>query len=705
MTIIGASAHCVPCEQCSHWIEILIRDEHNQPFSNVKGTLIDGCGKEHSITVGEAPILLTSLAAGRVSIQLDAETWQQETEKRLPFEGKESPVDQWLAQNPQGYEAATRTRHNLTLGDMLTLDESETVLPRHKANLLGTPKLVSDNSHLVVIQGCRFITLRLGVFFDGTANNTYSAKWGKQKLDAYYNQWKASYDASKTIAQKHGKSAVDLPVTELMDSCFEFAGLEGSAANELTNIQKLFDLYLSDVFNEDNTVFQHAQYITGIGTGNSTVIGPAEEDDTGYGMGIGDYGVAAKVETAVEQICRELKEMVQIIERTHSEVDGFNKLEFDVFGFSRGAAAARHFINTVLDGIVGFFAQSFGDECRKLELSLSKGFDWDDNEFSEIMFAGLFDTVAAIANWKKQDLSPHDNNNAPIRLWLDPFRVKKVVHLTANNTTEYRKNFSSNKVNSASNFVELSLPGAHSDIGGGYHSRMSFAQKDYLLPLLENKQIMEKNESLRKYLFLTDDRLNKILIDKLEEAHNAEIDHGWLESDYKYTPIIKQGNLASMRLLYRKCTEGDLSRLYLRVMYGLAVHSGVPIDDEQDNKNIWLSDDIKTSMYYSVPKYLTNQVTKDFYPFGKFSNHILNLAKLGEIGSLKNELSSNRRLKIFNELGLIHHSSDGSVLYGVIYPMEAHQIDGQYQREAYECEKDNIIDYSTHIGMQRPELS
>ncbi len=41
MSSTGAHPHCQPCENLKRWIEIIVRDEHNQPFEGVSGVLID----------------------------------------------------------------------------------------------------------------------------------------------------------------------------------------------------------------------------------------------------------------------------------------------------------------------------------------------------------------------------------------------------------------------------------------------------------------------------------------------------------------------------------------------------------------------------------------------------------------------------------------------------------------------------------------
>ena len=327
MSFLGVSPYCVPCERYDHWIEIIIRDEHNQPFPNIKGVLIDGSGAAHPVVVGEEPILLVTLAPGRVSIKFDNALWLRETQKRLPFEGEQSPVKQWLRNNPTGHESRSWLQQTLTLGDFVDLEREQHLPPRHQAGALGLPNLVADKSHHVTIQGCRYINLRLGVFFDGTANNTYSAKWGKQELDKHYKTWKQSYVVSKELTKSNSDF---IPPKELLDDCFapplsiKEAG-SISANNELTNVQKLFDLYQNNEFNEDGTTFYHAQYVTGIGTGNSTDIAPADEDVMfGQGMGINKYGVEAKVETSIEQICQHLRELIIEMEK-HFPVDGFQK--------------------------------------------------------------------------------------------------------------------------------------------------------------------------------------------------------------------------------------------------------------------------------------------------------------------------------------------------------------------------------------------
>ena len=92
----------------------------------------------------------------------------------------------------------------------------------------------------------------------------------------------------------------------------------------------------------------------------------------GQALGLGEYGVEAKVETAIEHIVDSFNLIKQQL--TDIQADGVNKIELDVFGFSRGAAAARHFINVVLDGEQGEFVPKFVGACQQNELALQAGF-------------------------------------------------------------------------------------------------------------------------------------------------------------------------------------------------------------------------------------------------------------------------------------------------------------------------------------------
>lgn len=141
-------------------------------------------------------------------------------------------------------------------------------------------------------------TIRVSVFFDGTANNR-----------------------ANTSARLSGSQAY-------LDN-----EDEGSFQNDYSNVSRLETLCLGD------DTFEHSfsVYVEGIGTTDG-------KGDTTYGLalGMGATGVKAKVERGVNEVLRQIRQLPiagKIIERIH----------LDAFGFSRGGAAARYFVHFVLD--------------------------------------------------------------------------------------------------------------------------------------------------------------------------------------------------------------------------------------------------------------------------------------------------------------------------------------------------------------------
>lgn len=685
----GTSPYCYPCENSNHWIEILVRDEFNQPFSGVSGVLIDGAGNEFPISLGETPIVLEELAAGVATLKLDSQSWliEAQGDKRTP--NSEANPTKEFASEYQGHQDSTPKYVEITAGDVTELAEGEVLPSRHQKGKADSLKLVVDNSYVLQVRGFNFITLRVGMFFDGTGNNTYSAQWGKKQLEKYYTKWR-----NKHIVHK------DKPVTEWPDEMFEYPddenfhffweedyAVDGSASNELTNIQKLHDLYPDDVFDAERNTFVHPEYITGIGTGNEKDSSkPADESlMPGQAFGTGDYGVIAKVETGIKQLCKALGAISESDQFIKTNADGFKAIKLDVFGFSRGAAAARHFSNDVVDGEKGTFATKFTQACKANSIDMKAGFDWGDNESCCIKFVGLFDTVAAIFDPWSGDFTPHNDNNGDVRLWLDPERIDKVVHITAHKKTEYRYNFCLNKVNPNGKFDEYVVPGAHSDLGGGYQSTLSYdtlagqSQGRYKLPLLEKKPIKRLRRNVNRWNY---DKVKASLDERFKKVIDHELCLGWNANDYiiDYKTVTRGGNDQTYlegTLHNKRVVEGDLSRLYLRVMFGLAENAEVPLDDQQGK--VW---DEQEDSYYSVPKIVGG------YEFGELCEKALSAAKSGKMLSALNvksveEVKDSAIMASFMKANLIHHSADCSIAN------KPHKSGDTFVREIFECKKES----------------
>ncbi|NBC81721.1 type VI secretion system tube protein Hcp, partial [Enterobacter asburiae] len=69
----------------------------------------------------------------------------------------------------------------------------------------------------------------------------------------------------------------------------------------------------------------------------------------GQSLGIADTGVIAKTDKAVAGLISKIEQTLRNLKNIlNKQLLIVKSLQFDIFGFSRGAAAARHFANRVL---------------------------------------------------------------------------------------------------------------------------------------------------------------------------------------------------------------------------------------------------------------------------------------------------------------------------------------------------------------------
>ncbi|MBX9410518.1 DUF2235 domain-containing protein [Pseudomonas baetica] len=273
------------------------------------------------------------------------------------------------------------------------------------------------------------IALRIGVFFDGTGNNANNTA------------------AGLLCGAQHPIAPQDIPA-----SCTPYMGdPDSSYGADATNIKKLADLYYESPIGEGEGAIKKVSrplYIEGIGT-------RANEKDSlvGQGMGRGETGVAGRVQTSFTFIKQVIEDALQ--ENPNSEIAS---ITFDTFGFSRGAAAARHFSNEIVRGKQGPLRDSL-----TTAKNFSRTFSDEYGGGINMGFIGLFDTVPSIAGFTnfgrvKSPIAPG------VRLYFDRRFFHNVVHLVARD--ECRANFALSRVKP--DYPEYTCPGVHSDIGGSY---------------------------------------------------------------------------------------------------------------------------------------------------------------------------------------------------------------------------------------------
>lgn len=349
------------------------------------------------------------------------------------------------------------------------------------------------------------VTVHVGVFFDGTGNN---------RLNCLYT---------------------------------------GTATS---NIARLYELYCdqaSERLAPGQTKLSLGIYVEGIGTYTGAKDSVLSTLTGGFGA-----GVVARAQRAATAVVEHIGRWSQINPQAC-----IAHIEVDIFGFSRGAAAARHFANDLDKGPASHLAHAW----PAARAALAEGFDWQSSSCLAINFIGLFDTVAAIVSPVDGDFSPANDINPGVELGLRPDIGTKVVHLVARD--EHRKNFPLTQAHE-----DIVMPGAHADLGGGY------------LPVVHEQLVLSRPISSIEPYALADERSQAYL-----QTHADYLRHQALWQQLQLStelciqatplPVGDSGDEGRQKQVVTyvrgdRQVEGDLALVYLRVMHALAVAHQVP---------------------------------------------------------------------------------------------------------------------------------
>ena len=567
---MAISPYCIPCEQYNCWIEIDVRDEHNHSFKGQKATLTDATGNTKTVTLKDGPTLVEGFAVGPVTVKLETQPWLKASQSREALKEGETTQVPAYTDKLFGHCDVKREHVKVTTGD-LCLTEPEQPLPEgHQAGQAQPPRFITKHSYVVEVKGYQLNILRIGVFFDGTANNSFKHEEGKADIEAFLAQCVDPLEQDR-MRQQCMAGAVSLN--------------DNSQANDLTNIGKAQDIYQSP----SDGGLTLPVYIAGIGTesgkGDSTL---GQALDAGDTSSYGKVKLACR-ETIVNEVKVQLKDVLPTLGCIH-------KIEFDVFGFSRGASAARQFVNTLDQQADHLLAEAVAKEPS---LRLKAGFDWASREDCRIKFVGLFDTVCSSLLEARS-------------VTLAPDCAERVVHLTAKD--EWRYFFALTRITDdaagkqiAPNFTELALPGCHSDIGGGYYSRWSLRNPNSEPALTEQKAI-----KLFQSMEPTGTRPEQsAAYQRAMDYAQAKLSQGWgngvtvLPSPAS-DPIRGKVSLrvrtlnrpefgrekpleVSVTVLLNRVVEGEYSRIPLHIMVEAARAAGVPFREwKTDNRDLML---------------------------------------------------------------------------------------------------------------------
>lgn len=397
------------------------------------------------------------------------------------------------------------------------------------------------------------VIVRIGVFFDGTGNNRINSQIGAdcQAMAEVYNG-----EHIKECGGRHCDPS-------------------SSYSNDMTNVARLADLYRDQprALNEGAGFGVYKSvYVSGIGTTS----GGRDSRLSGQGFGRGNTGVIAKVSNSVKKISTFLHTF-----EIHNPRCVIAGLEFDLFGFSRGAAAARHLANEVLKQSRGMLGPVL-DPCK---LPLSVDFSWSAGSV-RLKVIGLFDTVAAIGSIA--DLgNVRDAANARVNLYLPPGCAQQVLHLVA--ADEHRRNFALNSV--APDWPrEIVLPGSHSDIGGGYQPQSveTVALTKPRRSLVSASTPPDTSDAwVQTHAELCSLDANR-WIDPRDETASISV-----ECHERLGQRGRGMKTVVARVKLQRKVFGHLSRVYLRVMHALACDEGVPFRPVPDTADISLPPELR----------------------------------------------------------------------------------------------------------------
>lgn len=419
-----------------------------------------------------------------------------------------------------------------------------------------------------------------------------------------------------------------------------------SYANAFSNVAKGYDAI------DPNGQNQVSYYIEGIGT-----VDLKSDNDTlglpvrGAGLGVNERGIKAKV----------VKGCIKGAEIISSKFarKTIDTLTVNVYGFSRGAAAARHFMHVAHSPAITetlykdqmlvyppqYYEKSKSEEYTEQQFIIDKpdsplmhygyfGACLLRNNLVinkvKFNFVGLYDTVASYgANHKGFSIfgrSIVDDDSK--QLGLNAVRNGAFV-LQLASADEYRDNFSLTNIDSAGiKGLQLTLPGVHSDIGGGYVNNA------------EEKVLIYRNSSRTEC-----DKFREILIE--EGWFNSE--EIWVETE---GPHIHDVDPQYKLWGRRKSISNEYDKVSLHYMFEYSKQFDVKYDE-----NIISRQQIKDSFIQNISSGLNayivncndlrNQYVKD-YNKGKRPSDSKYIAESKKYSYLDAEISTDDLKKLRN---------------------------------------------------------
>lgn len=443
------------------------------------------------------------------------------------------------------------------------------------------------------------IHLEFGLFFDGTLNSVKNTELRLTVLNQ--NDLKIlPSDDEKEVKRK--EEELKYRRSSISDELFEFLipnayirNIENSG--DITDYRRADERGFFDRMGVDNSLMNdysnvarmwqccnesYAIYIEGIGT-----LDRQKDISAGFQFGSGDTGIRGKVRRGCYELAKKINKELP------KETDEVIKVTLDVFGFSRGAAAARNFLYEVnvsnkreedtklgkrfertgkrpsnegnrygyneyayfyydKDSVrvnIDFFEEDKWPKYGYLGYYLLKeGINPKilDKIRLEIRFVGIYDTVSSyeeFGNISGLDLLDKGIQHSKKSFFDDDVeqlqlnnlgKFQKAVHFTAMN--EHRENFALTKMR-VENCIEKTFPGVHCDIGGAYETGTEYVDEieiDYDITNIINHIYLDV---FQQYLILEHWYKEDQLDQSFDKSYFKLSGTRFLRKEYSYIPL------------------------------------------------------------------------------------------------------------------------------------------------------------------------
>jgi len=460
---------------------------------------------------------------------------------------------------------------------------------------------------------------------------------------------------------------------------------DSSYTNGESNISRLYNLYNGNDVKRNKEALSPTRfklYESGAGTNNPFIKEAYGEDNKlGSGLALADTGIKAHIIYSCIKIFEQLKT---------SSINHIDELVLDVFGFSRGAATARHFVNTILkdseiiengnkkysikikdgknifssffeNGYVTINGNKIFNPLNTKNRTYNHGRNIIGNPYygqTEIKidslsfrFIGIYDTVPHYG-FKQAN----DSKNLNLDFHKNKEKLGQVVHLMADD--EYRYNFDAFSIFTDKNkdfhkveggnpsggkkFEEYYIPGAHSDVGGGYNVEeelILLAQRR--ISDFDISSVKSKIEAWNKKYNWLEEAIIKEVNSKKDIPKNKDGFYYYINQEYRTNYSVNTLYV----YMYKKEISNKYEHVSLRLMHDRALYKDMTRTLNYEN----LKDDFERVPLGSL----------DNYKFHKDET----LDKVYNILKEKKELNTSN-IELYKELKntYLHHSSKQSFI-------------------------------------------